>query len=369
MKLFNYLFILTVGTFLFSCVGEDIETDASLLNQSSARLFRELRAVAIDEETKIKVDFTDSNGSVVDLDTSSKFYAEYRTDDTQIATITDTGVLKPQANSLNRKVIVTINIFEGNKAVKATKSISNEILKTVSDEIIIGKVTISESEARQLPESEVDKIIASGYDPKVTIMNPLTKIDIDENDFSFIATYQNFKNQIEDVPITWKSSDTNILEIDTNGKLTPVAKGTAIITAETIIDNNSITDSVEVEVAEETTVDNPDPVSGKTILGFGMLQSNSSYSVTGDFEIAEENGVKTLELKSNYRTGNVPDLVIYLSNSTTTNAGAQIISENITPSGAQSFTIPQNVNVDSYSNVLLYCRQFGVRVGFGRISK
>ena len=369
MKLINYLVILIAGISLISCVGEDIETNASLLDQSSLRLTRQLRAVAIDEEVKINVDFTDRDGNAIDVNNSNEFYAEYSTDKPQIATISDSGVLMPQENSLGQEVLVTIDIFEGNKEVKAAKSLANDVFKQESNLIIIGKVTISESEARQLPESEVDKIIASGYDPKVTIMNPLTKIDIDESDFSFIATYQNFKNQVEDVEIIWESSDTNILGIDNNGKLTPLAKGVSTITASTTINNTTLTDSVEVEVADETTIDNPDPADGKTILGFGKLESNSSYSVTGDFEIIEENGVKTIELKSNYRTGNVPDLVIYLSNDTTTNAGAQFISEDITPSGAQSFTIPQNVNVDSYSNVLLYCRRFGVRVGFGRISK
>ena len=103
-----------------------------------------------------------------------------------------------------------------------------------------------------------------------------------------------------------------------------------------------------------------------------MLQSNSSYDVQGNFQIIKENGVTTLILDETYSSSSreaLPDLVIYLSNATNTNNGASFISEDITKDGEQSFIIPDSINPDDYINVLIYCRRFGQRVGFGVINR
>ena len=109
----------------------------------------------------------------------------------------------------------------------------------------------------------------------------------------------------------------------------------------------------------------------REIIGIGTLQSNSSYTVEGGFQIIKENGVTTLTLDATYSSGDeeLPDLVVYLSNQTNTNNGASFISEDIGVQGEHSFIIPQSINPDDYQNVLLFCRMFGARVGFGIINR
>ena len=99
-----------------------------------------------------------------------------------------------------------------------------------------------------------------------------------------------------------------------------------------------------------------------------MPISNSDYVVGGNFEIKAENDITKIILSESFTAAGLPDLVIYLSNSTDSQDGALLISEDIGDNGAHEFTIPDNVNVDDYSTVLLFCRDFNEKVGFGVIN-
>jgi len=129
-----------------------------------------------------------------------------------------------------------------------------------------------------------------------------------------------------------------------------------------------------------TTPETPTPVEAPTLVevptpieisASGTFSSNGFYDdIRGDFSIFQTSDSQyEIELASNFFTNErIPDLVIYLSNESDTNANALLISDEILSSGAQSFAIPSNVNPTDYQFVLLFCREFTERVGFGRIN-
>ena len=342
-------------TLLSSCVGEDVVFVEEL--NSSVNFDRRLLSVAEDETTAINVVFrNDQNEIITDL---SDITIEYSSGDTSILTIDNQGVITPVSN--------------GATSIRVNASTTDFIFAEIEDDIIVGKVTVTESEAQLLTDDEVTRIVNEGYTPEITITNPVTEIDIKET-VQFTAIYQNIKKQLEVVDFVWESSNTAVLDISDSGLATPKTKGDAEITVSFSDNDNTVASmTIPVAVSDETVVitpdPDPDPIDTKEIVGFGALQSNSSYTVEGGFQIIVENGVTTLVLDDEYSAGNVPDLVVYLSNQTDTNNGASFISEDITASGAQSFIIPDSINTNDYSNVLLFCRRFGVRVGFGVINR
>lgn len=345
-------------TLLSSCVGEDVVFVEEL--NSSVNFDRRLLSVAEDETTPLNIVFTDNNNeAITDL---SNINIEFSSDDTSILTIDNQGFITPVSN--------------GETSIRVNASTEDFVYPEIVDDIIVGKVTIAESEAQLLTEEEVVKIINEGYDPKITITNPISEIDIEET-VQLTAIYQNIKNQIEDVSFVWESSDTDVLEVTETGLIIPITRGDAIITVSFDFDGNTVSsEPLPVTVSEETVVitpdpEDPDPIDDKEVIGFGTLQSNSSYIVEGSFVITTENGVTTLTLESDYSSGDedLPDLVVYLSNQTNTNNGATFISEDVSYEGEHSFVIPPSINPDDYQNVLLFCRRFGARVGFGIINR
>jgi len=355
MKITYFISVLiSLISFFTSCVGEDVFFVEVLNN--SVSFDRQLRSIAEDEEFAINVVFRDSINQVIENE--SEFTVIYSSDDETILEISQEGIITPVNN--------------GTTIIRVNASLGDVSLPEIEDEITVGKVTLSESEAQlKNNEEEVSTIIRNGYTPEITITNQISKIGIDsQEDIQLKGIYQNLKKQIIDVVLTWESDDSSILEVNNDGILIPISTGITTITASF----NNIESTLEIEVTEDDSVVviEEDPVETTEVIGFGMLQSNSSYDVQGNFQIIKENGVTTLILDETYSSSSreaLPDLVIYLSNATNTNNGASFISEDITKDGEQSFIIPDSINPDDYINVLIYCRRFGQRVGFGVINR
>ena len=355
-------------TLLTGCVGEDVVFSEEQNNRVS--ITRSLLSIAIDESFTLDIQLRDENNEVID--DLSEISIDFTSDNEEIIEVDQNGVLTP--------------ITSGSTTIRVNASMNGVNFDSSTDEIIVGRVTLSESEASNLTEDEISTIINEGFPPRITIVNPINTIGLENTEnIQFNGVYQNFKNQIVDVTLNWESDNTNVLEINSEGTITPISEGTANITAS--FNSNGITtvsdllfisvevDEVEVVIEEVEVIPeepiNVDPETGirNGVIGFGQLMSNSFYDVSGSFQIVRENGVTRINLDNEYATGNVPDLVIYLSNVTNTNNGAAFISEDITSSGEQSFIIPDSINPDDYINVLIYCRRFGARAGFGVINR
>lgn len=107
------------------------------------------------------------------------------------------------------------------------------------------------------------------------------------------------------------------------------------------------------------------------VLGSGSFEPNNDYNypAEGNFTIVTNDEGTVIELDENFLTQSLPDLVIYLSNESDNDDNASVISEVTVSEGAQSFVIPEDLNPDDYTYVLLFCRMYNVRVGFGTIER
>ncbi|MGY5353077.1 DM13 domain-containing protein [Wenyingzhuangia sp. IMCC45533] len=362
MKKIKNIIIMVSALSLFSCVEDEIVFKDK---EDIISFDRALRSVAQDETPQIKVNIIKRvDGS----DNSDAYNVVFESSDTSVFTIDEDGVLTPEVNSLGKTASVRVTATLKNQVDGG----GNVIVPNSPDEIEVGKVTLSENETLNLTEQEIIDKVTNGYEPRGVINNRITSIDIETKDIVLTATFFDNKNRdLQNPVLTWETSNSNIIEIDNAGKLTPITRGNAVINVSTVIDgNNVVAETLEITVADDTVIEEqPEPIDNETILGSGELMSNSFYDVKGRFRIVEKDGITSIILSDDFATDFLPDLVIYLSNNTNSNTGAQIISDEIRASGGQTFVVPNGVDVGRYSNVLLYCRRFSQRVGFGVINR
>ena len=88
---------------------------------------------------------------------------------------------------------------------------------------------------------------------------------------------------------------------------------------------------------------------------------DGAHVVSGVAKVINADGANTLRFE-NFSTENGPDLFVYLA---TDNSGKDFVNlgKLKTTNGNFNYTIPANVNVEKYNNVLIWCRAFGVLFG------
>lgn len=363
MSFYKYVILSLVGITFSSCVEDEI---VFIDKGDQIRFSRNLTSVAVDESPTIEVDITNNTTGE---DNSSAYSLAFTSSNPEVIQVNDEGVLTPMSTALSQSATISVT---------ATRIANNsnpiQISVNQGDEIVVGRITLSENEALSFPEEDLDQLIANGFEPRGVINNRISQIDIESQDVSLTATFFNFKNiDITNPDLTWTSDNTSVIAIDENGSLFPLDMGTATINVSAIIDEEEVfAEPLVITVSGETVIEEEPVVeeNPSTILGFGTFESNSFYTPGGTFQIVQENGETRINLADDFTSGgSVPDLVIYLSNQTNTNTGALFISEDIDATGAQSFLVPSGVDVNSYSNVLIYCRRFSQRVGFGVINR
>lgn len=365
MNLYKYATAALVSFTMFSCVEDEIV----FINKGDQILFsRSLASVAVDENPVIEVDITNNSTGE---DNSSAYSLNFTSSNPEVIQVNDEGVLTPGPDSFGERAIITVEATLRTLPEEGS-TVPIQINAPVGDTIRVGRITLSDSEAIGFSDN-ADEIILNGFEPRGVINNRISQIDIDSQSTVLSASFFNFKNiDLENPLLTWESSMPSVIEIDENGRLTPVSMGTSTISVSAIVDREEVTaEPLVITVSDQTVVEEqPEPENNVTVIGFGTFQSNSFYTPEGTFQIVEENGETRINLADNFNSGgNVPDLVLYLSNQTNTNTGAQFISEDIDAEGAQSFVIPADVDVSRYANVLIYCRRFSQRVGFGVINR
>ena len=100
-----------------------------------------------------------------------------------------------------------------------------------------------------------------------------------------------------------------------------------------------------------------------TFIGVG----DGVHDAQGDtFTIPLEDGSNVLRLE-NFKSTNGPDLYVYLS---TDNRASEFIDlgKLKANNGNQNYEIPENADLDKYSNVLIWCKAFGVLFGSAELS-
>lgn len=205
-----------------------------------------------------------------------------------------------------------------------------------------------------------DDIVQDRIDPTIRITNPIDTIGADTT-YLFETEYLNEARQIENVNLMWTSSDTSIISINADGLAKGKLLGNAIITVKTLT-SPSVSTAIDVAVGNTT-------VASAIMDRTTTLNSTSIYTLGGDALLADNNGVVTLTLASNYFADtSLPGLYVYLSNSTNTNAGALEIGAVTTFNGAHSYTLPSGTDINAYQHVLYFCKPFGQRVGHGTLN-
>ena len=378
MKRSLFFMLISLPILLLSCVGEDLKNSPVTLNVREAPF-----SVAFDEEKDFQL------GISTNLDTNESIQLIWESLDPSLIQITPDQQIKPVASreDIGKTVLISgsafnksdISINEETSAISVNSGASPVAVLTNPIEILIARVTLNIGAKNNLENSGVDvrENVISGFEEMFEITEFVTSVDINDENIPPLQTrFIDFQRSRRDGLVVWTSSDTSILEVDKDGILTPIAKGKATITAtipnEFTDGNTAKTDQKEIEVSDETVVVvvEPDPDPTPTIIPTGTFAGLTGYSAGGSFQIIEETGMPSvIQLSDDFSAAGVPDLVIYLSNSIRTNAGALFISDDIITRGAQTFDIPAGANQLDYEYVFLYCRAFNAPVGFAKIER
>lgn len=93
--------------------------------------------------------------------------------------------------------------------------------------------------------------------------------------------------------------------------------------------------------------------------------TKKSFKVSGEWTIYSENGTTYVKLSSDFRTRNAPDLKIFLSplsaseaNGKNATDGSVLIAPLTSNSGEQVYEIPASVNLADYQSILIHCEQY-----------
>lgn len=93
--------------------------------------------------------------------------------------------------------------------------------------------------------------------------------------------------------------------------------------------------------------------------------TKKSFKVSGEWTIYSENGTTYVKLSSDFRTRNAPDLKIFLSplsaseaNGKNATDGSVLIAPLTSNRGEQIYEIPASVDVSDYQSILIHCEQY-----------
>jgi len=204
-----------------------------------------------------------------------------------------------------------------------------------------------------------DDIVNDEVDPIISITTNVQTIGIGAS-IQFEATFLNNIGREEVINKMWDSSNADIIEISDSGLATAKAIGNAVISVTTISAEHQVSDEVEIEVGQETVMDEASRM--------GQIRTTSSYALTGAFEMITENGNVVINIDDTYKTTSaLPGLYIYLSNNPNTTSEAFEIGEVEVFEGEHSYTLPTEVGINDYNYLLYYCKPFNVKVGDGAI--
>ncbi len=382
----SLLLLFALPFLLFSCIGEDVINEDIPSGPRNLEVQGALFSLALDETNdeflRVRTNF-DSRDDVTVI---------WKSLDESLVTIDDNQLLRPVASesNLRKKAEITAGVYRNEDVIQTAntsteaKFITKEGVEPIAIlkepiSFFIANVSITEIQKRDrglTDETEGLEAVINGFPETLEFIETVTSLDVADDDIpSFRAQFTNFKLQESDVNVIWTSSNEDILSLTEAGKPTAVSKGVVTVTATVQASDTNLSEEItitkELEVSDTTViVVAPNPEPEPQIVATGDFEGLTGYSAEGGFEIIEEEGQATLlEFSDNFDSGSVPDLVLYLSNSLRTNAGALFISETVSNNGGQVFTLPENTNIGDYQYVYLYCRAFNVPVGFAMINR
>lgn len=199
-------------------------------------------------------------------------------------------------------------------------------------------------------------ILDDAVEPVIIILNPVSEIEVGTT-YVFMAEYRNMTGMPENVPLSWASSNHNVIEIDQQGNATAIREGLVEIS----VTGAGVSAIMMVEAGDMTSA----PVTER----MATLQTSSTYPLEGMVILTLEEGDMVMRFADDFRTTSaLPGLYVYLSNNTTTTNNALEIGKVTAFSGAQQYIISDETDLMKYEYVLFFCKPFVVPVGHGRLN-
>jgi len=113
-------------------------------------------------------------------------------------------------------------------------------------------------------------------------------------------------------------------------------------------------------MAQEVTTEAPNP---QAIAG-QFVDADRFHTGEGSFEIVEEDGQRILQFSEDFNITRGPDLFVWLTKGDNTKEFVNLGRlEN--RKGVQSYVIPEDVNLDDFDRVIIWCRAFSVLFATG----
>jgi len=94
------------------------------------------------------------------------------------------------------------------------------------------------------------------------------------------------------------------------------------------------------------------------------------YNIKGTWDLTEKDGQKVITFNDDFKTKGGPDLKIYLSSKSLTELNSSDVENTSlklsvlkSNKGAQSYIIPEDINLSDYKSVVIHCEAFSVLWG------
>ena len=120
-----------------------------------------------------------------------------------------------------------------------------------------------------------------------------------------------------------------------------------------ITGSSTMPQSVSATPSEQTNM----PTSNSKVeeLFKGTLRGINRQSSEGDITIVKVDGKTYVRLEDNFTVTNGPDLLVGLGNN---NSVDELIGDLKANSGGQNYLVPDNIDINKFSQVFIHCRAF-----------
>ena len=203
--------------------------------------------------------------------------------------------------------------------------------------------------------------IQTDFEPEVESIlriSSTTKTIVENESFTFTAQYINTKAREEEVTVVWESKNSEVIRIDASlGKALALKEGTTIV----FVGFGGLKDSVEVSVVMGDKVVTTQPAERQV-----NLQGSGGYTISGTGVLKEDSEDNLiLELKGVVVEG--PGPYFYLSNRSKNISNGINLGKSTNGDFEFNITsIDPNATINSYDYLVVWCKPFGITLGFGQ---
>ncbi len=152
---------------------------------------------------------------------------------------------------------------------------------------------------------------------------------------------------------TWHSSAPTIASVNSSGLVTALAAGEANIFAQV---EGIASAGVRLSVVSASRS------------GSFSRNPNTSYNVSGTATLERQpEGSLVLKLGADFSSSNGPGLEVFLSTTNSVGANSINLGKLQKTTGAQSYSVPSNVNLASYDWAIIHCVPFNTTFGYAQL--